>query len=153
MAACALAQTTTTSSSVTRESSSAPIGLASSETVQVNVVNVATASSSGTAAFCTGTIGFVNSGGTAIGSATSFTVTSGQTFSATLPFSKAGASGTRTEVRAIVTVTDTTGSGAAPCQLTSSLETYDTATGVTHVYLANGIDGGYGNGGGAGFGH
>lgn len=150
LAACALAQTTTTGSSVTLQSSSAPIGLASSETLQVNVVKVATASSSGTAASCTGTIGFVNSSGTAIGSATSFTVTSGQTFSASLPFAKVGASGTRTEIRGVVTVTDTTGTGAAPCQLTSSIETYDTATGVTHAYLANAGNSGYGGGPGPG---
>lgn len=150
-AICAAAQTTTTSSTATVESSSAPIGLASSETLQLNVVNTATASSSGTAASCTGTIQFVNSSGTVIGSATSFTVTSGQIFSATLPFSKVGASGTRSEVRGVVTLTVSTGSGAAPCHLTSSLESYDTSTGVTHVYLANAVEGGMG--GGPGFGH
>jgi hypothetical protein len=148
--ACAVAQTTTTSSTATRQSTSAPIGLAGSETRQVNVTNTATASSSGRAASCTGAIGFVNSSGTAIGSATSFTVTSGQTFSASLPFNKVAASGTRAEIRGVVTVTESTGSGAAPCQLTTSLETFDTATGVTHVYQANGIQG---NGGGPCFGH
>ena len=151
-AACALAQTTTTSSTSTVTSTSAPIGLASSETLQVNVVNIATAASSGTAASCTGTIGFVNSSGTAIGSATSFTVTSGQIFSASLPFSKVGASGTRTEIRGVVTLTVTSGSGAVPCELRSSLESYDTATGVTHIYLANAVDGSD-HGGGPGFGH
>lgn len=150
-AVCALAQTTTSSTS-TVTSSSGPIGLGSSETLQVNVVNVASNSSSGTAASCTGTIGFVNSSGTAIGSATSFTVTSGQISSVSLPFAKVGASGARTEVRAVVTLTVTTGSGAAPCELRSSLETFDTSTGVTHAYLSNG-PGGEGYGGGPGFGH
>lgn len=151
VAACGFAQTTTTSSTVTRQASSGPIGLGSSETLQVNVVNTAAASSSGTAASCTGSISFVNSSGTTIGSATSFTVTSGQIFSATLPFAKVGASGTRAEVRTVVSVTESTGTGAAPCQLGSSIETYDTSTGVTHAYLANATEGGLG--GGPGFGH
>src|SRR5579859_6071398 len=100
LAAAAMAQTTTTSSTSTRQSTSAPIGLGSTETAQVNVVNTATASSSGTAASCTGSISFLNASGATIGTATPFTVTSGQIFSATLPFTKAGASGTRTEIRA-----------------------------------------------------
>ena len=148
-AASALAQTTTTGTS-TVASTSGPLGLGSSETLQVNVVNAASNSTSGTAASCTGTIGFVNSSGTAIGSATSFTVSSGQISSVSLPFSKAGATGTRTEVRVIVTLTVTTGSGAAPCELRSSVETYDTSTGATHAYLAGDAADGHG---GAGFGH
>ena len=40
-----------------------PIGLASSETAQINVVNTAAASSSGTAASCTGSVSFVNASG------------------------------------------------------------------------------------------
>ena len=147
----AVAQTTTSSTS-TVTSSSGPIGLGSTETLQINVVNVASNSSGGTAASCAGTIGFVNSSGTAIGSATSFTVASGQISSVSLPFSKAGASGTRTEVRAVVTLTVTTGSGAAPCELRSSLETYDSSTGATHAFVSSGpADGGHN--GGPGFGH
>jgi hypothetical protein len=40
----------------------------------------------------------------------------------------------------VVTVTGTTGSGV-PCALQSSFETWDTNTGVTHVFL-NGAPGG-----------
>lgn len=130
-----MAQTTTTSSTLTRQTSTPPIGLGSTETAQINVTNLATASSSGTAASCTGSVSFVNAGGTTIGSATNFTVASGQTSSVSLPFNKAGASGTRTEIRGIVTRTQTTGSGAAPCSLSSSLEIYDTSTGATHAYF------------------
>ena len=130
----ASAQTTTSSSTVTRESSFPPVGLASSETMQVNVVNVATASQSGTAASCTGTVSFINSGGTTIGTAASFTIASGHGFSASLPYAQAGSAGTRAEIRGVVTLTSTAGSGV-PCALVSSLETYDTATGVTHVLL------------------
>ena len=149
LAAAAMAQTTT-SGTATRTSTSAPIGLGSTETAQVNVVNTATASSSGTAASCTGSISFLNASGTTIGTATSFTVTSGQIFSATLPFTKAGASGTRTEVRAVVSLTVTTGTGAAPCGLATSIETYDSSTGATHLYLGGEMGGGYGMGGGPG---
>jgi hypothetical protein len=145
----AVAQTSTTGTTVSRSSSSPPVGLGSSETAQVNVTNLATASSSGTAASCTGTIGFVNSAGAAIGTATPFTVTSGQTTSVSLPFTKVGATGVRTEVRGVVTLTETSSSGV-PCSLSSSLETFDTGTGVTHLYLANAPDAGGGPGGGFG---
>ena len=154
LAAGAIAQTTTTSSTATVQSTSAPIGLGSSETAQVNLVNQASASSSGTAASCAGSISFVNSSGTAIGTATSFTVGSGQISSVALPFNKVGASGVRTEIRSVVSLTIATGTGAAPCNLVTSLETYDTATGVTHLYLANGgfggMQGGFGGGPGGG---
>jgi hypothetical protein len=134
-AAVAAAQTTT-SGTLTRQTTTPPVGLASSETAQINVVNVATASSSGSAVSCTGTISFLNSSGTVIGTATPFTVTNGQIFSATLPFSDVGVSATRAEIRGEVTVTETSGASHVPCALTSSLETYDATTGVTHLYLA-----------------
>ena len=138
-ASSAFAQTTTTSA--TRSFDYPPVGLASSETMQINVLNRATASSSGTAASCTGTISFTSATGAALGTATSFTVTSGEIFSATL---ESAATGTRTEVVGIVSVTTTSGT---PCALRTSLETFDTATGVTHVYLA-GFGGGPGGPGG-----
>jgi hypothetical protein len=37
----------------------------------------------------------------------------------------------------VITLNFTAGSGV-PCSLGSSLETYDTSTGVTHVYVAGG---------------
>ena len=144
----AMAQTTTTSNStVTRSLTYPPIGLASSETAQINVANLAAASSSGTAASCTGTVSFVSATGAAIGTATSFSLSSGQTSSVSLPFSKVGGSG-RTEIRGVISLTETVGSGV-PCNLVSSLETYDTSTGVTHLFLSGPGGGGYG---GMGFG-
>jgi len=122
----ALAQSTT-SSTTTRTISFPLIGLGSTQTAQVNVVNLATASSSGTAASCTGTIAFLNASGSTIGTASSFTVTSGQMYSATLPFSKSGAAGSHGVVRGVVTVTPASG---VPCELESALEVYDTNTGV-----------------------
>jgi hypothetical protein len=149
-AAVALSQTTT-GGTVTETSNTPPIGLASSETAQINVVNTASASSSGTAASCTGTISFLNASGTAIGAATPFTVGSGVISSVSLPFAKVGVTGTRTEIRGVIARTVSLGSGAAPCALEATFETYDTSTGVTHVYLSNlslpnGGNGGFGPG-------
>jgi hypothetical protein len=49
-----------------------------------------------------------------------------------------GVTGTRTEIRGMITRTITVGpSSAAPCALSATLETYDTSTGVTHVYVPN----------------
>jgi len=136
---------TTTPSTVTHTFSTPPMGLASSETAQVNLVNTAAASSTGTAASCTGSISFVSSTGATIGSATNFTITTGQIFSASLPFTRVGATGVRTEVRAVVTLTEST-TARTPCALGSSFETYDTTSGVTHVYQSEGL-GGFGGGG------
>jgi len=62
------------------------VGLGSTETAQVAVVNLANAPSSGPAASCTGSIAFFNAAGTAIGTATTFTLGTGQVASARLPF-------------------------------------------------------------------
>jgi len=133
------AQTSTTG---TRTITLPPAGLASTESAQINVVNVAANSSSGTAASCTGTISFLNSGGSTIGSATPFTLTSGQLLSASLPFLSAGLSGVRGEIRGQIALTITSG---VPCALSFSFETFDTSSGATHIYLAS-------PGGGPGFG-
>ncbi|HTS31883.1 MAG TPA: hypothetical protein VMH81_38700 [Bryobacteraceae bacterium] len=146
-AAGAFAQTST-STSTTRSFDYPPVGLGSTETAQVNVLNRASASSSGTAASCTGTISFVNTSGTTIGTASPFTVGSGQIATATLPFSKAGATGVRTEFVAVVTLTVSSTSNA-PCELVTSLETYDSTTGATHLHLDEG-GGLYGGGPGPG---
>ena len=133
------AQTSTTG---TRTINLPPAGLGSTETARINVVNVASNSSSGTAASCTGSISFLSSTGTTIGSATSFTVTSEQLASASLPFASAGLSGIRGEIRGEIQLTVTSG---VPCALAFSFETFDSTTGATHIYLANP---GFGPGGG-----
>ena len=150
LAAAAPALWAQTTSTYTNTQNLPPIGLASSETAQINVVNVAEASSSGTAASCTGSISFLNSSGTVIGTATTYTLGTNQLKSVSLPYASVGASG-RTEVRGVITQTGTAPSDV-PCQLLVSLETFDTASGVTHVYLSGGA-GGYGapqGGGGPG---
>jgi hypothetical protein len=126
-AGAALAQTTT--SSFTRTLNFLPVGLAGTETIQVNVVNLAANSSSGTAASCTGAITFLGANGTALAGATNFTVTSGQIFSAPML-----GSGARKTVSAQISLT-VPATAAPPCQLGATLETFDTTTGATHVHI------------------
>jgi hypothetical protein len=145
------AQSTSTSSTYTTTQNLPPIGLASTETAQINVVNVAAESSGGTAASCTGSIEFLNSSGTVIGTATTYTLGTNQLKSVSVPFSSVGASG-RAEIRGVITQTGTAPSDV-PCELLVSLETYDTASGVTHVYVSGGQTGGAGQQGGGGPGH
>jgi hypothetical protein len=127
------------------------VGLASSETAQVNVVNLANSfqfttgafSSRSSTASCTGAISFYDASGSAIGAATPFTIGSGQIFSATVPYSAIipadppPSGNGRTTIRATVTINRTSGSNP-PCTLASNIETYDTASGVTHVHVDGG---------------
>jgi hypothetical protein len=129
------------SATITRNSSFPPVGLATTETMQVNVVNLAvnptTVTSTAPAASCTGSISFYNAAGTALGTATDFTVAAGVIQSVTLTLAKAGiTSTTRAEIRAVIQSTITEGREAPPCSLASSLETYDSTLGATHVYLS-----------------
>ncbi len=137
-AACALAQTAPISVSFTRDYSFPPVGLASSETAQVNLVNISVAPiPSGTSA-CSGTITFTNAGGTTIGKPVSFATAGSQVVSTQLTFSQLGvaASDTRGEFVASVQLTS-----SFACSLVFSLETFDTMSGVTHVYLGNSATG------------
>ncbi len=108
------------------------VGLASSETAQVNVASPGFTGIND-APFptpCTGTITFYNASGAAIGSSTSFSIDLAQVSSATLPYSDVtGTSGTaRTTIRARVTTN-------TACSVTANIETFDTASGVTHVHV------------------
>jgi hypothetical protein len=137
LAVAAFGQTPATARIYTTSSILPPVGLAVTETAQVNVVNTAATSSDGTAASCTGSIAFYNAGGSIIGTATSFAVGTGQIFSVRLPYASAGASGSRTVVRVeIASAATIAGFGVPPCALASSLETYDSATGVTHAFVS-----------------
>jgi hypothetical protein len=130
----ALAQT-----SNTRTTTFPAFGLASTETARINLTNIATASTGGTAASCTGNASFVNAAGTTIGTATAFTVASGVTSSVSLPFASAGLTGSRGEIRAVVQLTRST-TAPAPCSLLISVETFDTSGGITHVLLSGAAD-------------
>src|SRR5579862_3314945 len=129
---------TTTPATHTSTTSLPPVGLASTETIEVNVVNTAGPTDAALAS-CTGSVAFYSMTGTMIGSATSFTVGSGQIFPVKLPFASAQATSFRTLVRAVISLTTTSPTAAAgapiaiqgPCTLAYSLETYDSGTGVT----------------------
>jgi len=129
--------TTTTTVTTTTDYTVGPVGVGSTETIQINVANLAANPTTGVAASCTGSITFNNLAGNPIGTSTSFTATAGQIVSAALPFSKINASTTaRTEVIGVISHTTTTSSPEAPCDLHYSLETYDSTTGATHVYVS-----------------
>ena len=136
----ALAQTTTTR---TQDYSFPAVGLGSTETLEISLTNLASASSSGTAASCTGSVTFVNAAGTTIGSATTFTLTSKQVGSVTLPFSKSGLTGSRGFVRAVVESTTTS---SVPCSLSFAMSTYDTSSGATHLFVGGGSNSAFGQG-------
>lgn len=124
-----------------------PIGLAATETVQVNVVNTSAEPPARTSTSCGGSIAFYNAAGTIIGTATPFTVTPGQIFSAKL----ASTGGARAVVRAqimapiFLSSPESILGGLSPvlpvlvipaCTMTYSLETYDSTTGVTHLFFS-----------------
>jgi len=121
-----------------RQSSFPPVGLAFSETMQVNLFNQAVNASNGTAASCTGTVSFLDANGKEIPkSGGTFTVAAGDTQSISLLGTVVDASmGSRAEIRAEISLTITRGT---PCSLVQSLETFDSSTGATHVYLTGSI--------------
>lgn len=130
----------------TRNFNLPPIGFGATETAEIDVGNFAANASDGTPASCTGSISFVNASGVTLGSATPFSVTSGQIFAARLPFSSAGASGTRAAIRGVVVLTLSTATPRPPCALAVSLSTFDTSTGATHALVTGGPGGGPGYG-------
>jgi hypothetical protein len=122
--------------SLTRTYTLPVVGLAGTETLQVNVVNVATVpSTSKETPSCAGAISFANSSGTAIGSPVKFTVGSGQIYSAPLPFSATGYT-SRGEILATIQQTV-----SSLCSMVVSLETFDSISGVTHVLATAGTGG------------
>ncbi len=124
------AQTATTA---TRDLVFPPVGLASSETAQINVANTAANPTTGTAASCTGTISFNTATGASAQPPVKFTVTAGQIYSAELTAAKLGVvSNQRSEFIGSVQLTLTP---KTPCTLSISLETFDSTSGATHVYL------------------
>lgn len=136
----ALAQGTTGSSTTTITTNYVfpPLGVAPSETVAVSLVNIASVPTSTTAPTpsCTGTVTFASSTGTIIGKANPFTVASGAIMTITLTATEAGITASRGSILASVQQT-TTRPSSAPCSLVYSLQTYDTGSGVTHLFLGN----------------
>jgi len=135
-----------------------PFGLGSTEVARIDLLNAAAASSSGTAASCTGTVAFYNASGTLIGSSTSYTLGTNQISSVSLSFGSAGLTSPRGEITAMITPTVPSSSSsssstsssttAAPCQLLATLSTYDQVSGATHLFTPVGGPGGPGGPGG-----
>jgi len=123
-------QTTTTTR--TSDYTFAPVPLGSTETVGVNLINLAANPTNGNASSCTGSVAFQTAAGAAIGTATTFTLAANASAVATLPFSSSGLTGIRGLIRVVVASTTTNG---VPCALSYSLNTFDTGTGATHVFL------------------
>ena len=136
----------------TRTSNLPPVGIAGTETAQVILTNTAASLTSGVpggtstttvpAPSCTGSVSFYNASGKLIGTATAFTLTSGQIEPVSLPYASAGSSAGRALIRAVVSLT-TTLPAPAPCSLSYSLVVFDTTTGVTHAIVTDsGLTGG-----------
>src|SRR5579863_5041364 len=70
-----------------------PVGLAVSETAQVNVANVAVGSTGDPAPSCQGSVTFYNASGTAIGTPTPFSLGARQIASVAVPYASTGALG------------------------------------------------------------
>jgi hypothetical protein len=118
-----------------------PLGLAASETAQVNVVNtLLPPPNGGVAPFCSGTVVFYDSMGGVVGQIRPFQLESAQMFLTPFEFASAGAAGQRTVVLAVIylspfKVATAAGPAVTPCSIISSLETFDTVTGVTHAVV------------------
>jgi hypothetical protein len=135
---------TTAPTSFTNAYTFPPVGLGSSETASITVVNTATTTpleetntTPVAAPSCTGTISFSNAAG-AIGTPASFTLGLEEFKTFTLPFVSAGLTGNRGEIQGKVSLTSATATRTS-CSLMFSLETYDSTTGATHVVLSNSL--------------
>lgn len=137
---CAFGQTAV---NFTRDYNFPPVGLASTETAQINLVNIAPIPTTTTteAPACTGTVTFTNASGAVIGKPTSFTTTGSQVISVQLMFTQLQLASTDIRGEFVASVQLTHAVPAAPCSLVFSLETFDTSTGVTHVYLGDSATG------------
>ena len=121
--------------SLTRDYTFPAVGLAGTETLQVNLANLANpATASAATASCRGSVSFTNAAGAAIGTPVKFAVPAGQIYSVPLAFPNSGFS-SRSEVLATVQQTLVLPS-STPCSLSISLEIFDTGTGVTHAVLS-----------------
>jgi hypothetical protein len=118
-----------------------PVGVGATETAQVSLVNTAPASPG-----CSGSVSFYDTGGSLASTAASFTLGTGQRFRARLPYASAGAAGSSALIRAEIALSTSSaisllsGGPSAPstpwCELAFSLETFDSATGITHASVS-----------------
>jgi hypothetical protein len=127
-----LAPAQTMPASFTRNMNFPPLGVGMTETVQINVANTAS-NGANAAASCTGTITFTVANAKTQPAPTKFTLTSGEIVSASLAGNTLATTG-QAVVLGSIQVTQTAGT---PCVISASMETYDTTSGATHVYLSN----------------
>jgi len=119
-----------------------PIGLAATETIQINVLNTANPTVDGPPTGpCLGSVNFYDADGLSIRQ-TPFSLAGGQVISVKLPYGSTKASGLRTLVGPEVSIA-TLFSGfvlPGPCALKFSVETYDTLSGTAHASYTGVLD-------------
>jgi len=121
-----------------------PVNLAATETAQIQIMSSAAAYVGGTFLTpCNAVVTFYGAGGSALGTAANFTIgDTRQIFSAQLPYASTGVSGVSTAVNAQIALSTSSGVFSVlappipPCAVVYALDTHDTATGVTHAFVA-----------------
>jgi hypothetical protein len=117
------------------------VGVAPTESVQVNVTNMAPLSpNGGVEPNCSGIILFYYSPANSPNSVlpfaeTGFSVASGQSFSFSAPYSSTSGTGGRQVIRAAINLAITTSGTTPACILVSSVETFDTSSSVVHAVI------------------
>ena len=118
------------------------IGMAATESVQVNVTNMAPQSpNGGVETNCSGIILFyytpANSPNSVLPFAhTGFSVAGGQSFSFSVPYSSTNGTGGRQVIRPAINLAITTSGTTPACILVSSVETLDSSSGVVHAVIS-----------------
>ena len=120
-----------------------PVNLAATETARIGIMSSAAAYVGDTfLAPCNAAVTFYDSHGSPVGAAANFTIgDSRQIFSAELPFAATGGSGSNTSISARIALTPNSVVASLltppipPCAVAFSLQTRDTATGVTHSFV------------------
>jgi len=118
-----------------------PVGLSSTETLEIDIRNAAAGYANSSAGACSGSVTFYGPDGSALASPTSGTLEkTAQSFSAQLPYALVGTKIPRPAISAQISLTamptTTAPPAVPPCITAFSAKTYDTATGVTHAYMA-----------------
>lgn len=120
-----------------------PVGLAATETAQIDITSAAAGYSGFSAGTCDASVTFYGPDGAAIGLPFNFTLgKTAEIYSAALPYIAVGSKASPTPISAQMALTampDSVfypASAVLPCVAAFSLKTFDTATGVTHVYMA-----------------
>ena len=127
----------------TRSANFGPLGVGSTETLQITVLNTASnilplASQIPVPGPCAGSVSLFDASGKQIGSAASFSVAAGDMQSLKFGFGQLATSGSRVELRGTISITP---SSPAFCPLSYAVETFDTSSGSTHLYFTGVVSG------------